>query len=165
MAEGLCKELIDKYEKIRAEKDELKAKTTQNNEDFRNIQLELARAINNADMSDVSDGEYVYIPSVTPKWSFKSIADLEEAGLDKFKPFEDDESLKALVKKDINWQSLNSALKELNETEEGIPEEILAVLNPYEEIGIIRRNKDTGSKKKVKEAFMRREENNVQRNG
>ena len=156
MAVGLFKELVDKYEKIRAEKDELKAKTTQNNEDFKNIQLELARAINDADMSDVSDGEYVYIPSVTPKWSFKSIADLEEAGLNKFKPFEDDESLKALVKKDINWQSLNAALKELNETE-GIPEEVLAVLNSYDEIGIIRRNKDTGSKKKVKEAFERRE--------
>lgn len=159
MAEGRIKELIDKYEALRTEKDELAEKTKLNGEAFKQVQIDLAEAISDADMADAQDGEYVYTPGVTTKYSFKSMADLEEAGLDKFEPFENDAALCGLVKKDINWKSLNSALTELADTEEGVPEEVMAVLNTYDEIGITRRKKDTKTKSKVKDAIKARREN------
>ena len=163
MAVGKIKELIDRYEKLRSEKDELAEKTKANNEAFKQIQIDLAEAISDADMSDAQDGDYVYTPGVTTKNSFKSLDDLEEAGLDKFEPFENDAALCTLVKKDINWRSLNSALKEMADTEDGVPEEVMAVLNTYDEIGITRRKKDTKGKGKVKEAFKaRKEQKNVE---
>ena len=159
MATGRIKELIDKYEALRTEKDEIAKKKSENEEAFKQIQIDLAEAISDADMADAQDGEYVYTPGVTTKYSFKSIADLEEAGLDKFEPFENDAALCGLVKKDINWRSLNSALTELAGTEEGVPEEVMAVLNTYDEIGITRRKKDTKTKSKVKNAIKARREN------
>lgn len=158
MATGRIKELIDKYEALRTEKDEIAKKKSENEEAFKQIQIDLAEAISDADMADAQDGEYVYTPGVTTKYSFKSIADLEEAGLDKFEPFENDAALCGLVKKDINWRSLNSALTELAGTEEGVPEEVMAVLNTYDEIGITRRKKDTKTKSKVKDAIKARRE-------
>ena len=125
MATGKIKTLIDEYERLRTEKDELAEKAKANNEAYKQIQIDLAEAISDADMADTQDGEYVYTPEVSTKYSFKSIADLEEAGLDKFEPFENDAALCGLVKKDINWRSLNSALSELADTEEGVPEEDL----------------------------------------
>ena len=124
MAEGKIKALIDEYERLRAEKDELKKRSSENEEAYKQIQIDLAEAINDADMADAQDGEYVYTPGVITKYSFKSLADLEEAGLDKFEPFENDAALCSLVKKDINWRSLNSALSELADTDEGVPEEV-----------------------------------------
>lgn len=159
MATGRIKELIDKYEALRTEKGEIAKKKSENEEAFKQIQIDLAEAISDADMADAQDGEYVYTPGVTTKYSFKSIADLEEAGLDKFEPFENDAALCGLVKKDINWRSLNSALTELAGTEEGVPEEVMAVLNTYDEIGITRRKKDTKTKSKVKDAIKARREN------
>lgn len=159
MATGRIKELIDKYEALRTEKDEIAKKKSENEEAFKQIQIDLAEAISDADMADAQDGEYVYTPGVTTKYSFKSIADLEEAGLDKFEPFENDAALCGLVKKDIKWRSLNSALTELAGTEEGVPEEVMAVLNTYDEIGITRRKKDTKTKSKVKDAIKARREN------
>lgn len=159
MATGRIKELIDKYEALRTEKDEIAKKKSENEEAFKQIQIDLAEAISDADMADAQDGEYVYTPGVTTKYSFKSIADLEEAGLDKFEPFENDAALCGLVKKDINWRSLNSALTELAGTEDGVPEEVMAVLNTYDEIGITRRKKDTKTKSKVKDAIKARREN------
>ena len=79
MADGRIKELIDKYEKLRAEKDELAEKTKENNEAYKQVQIDLAEAISDADMADAQDGDYVYTPGVTTKYSFKSMADLEEA--------------------------------------------------------------------------------------
>ena len=158
MATGKIKTLIDEYERLRTEKDELAEKAKANNEAYKQIQIDLAEAISDADMADTQDGEYVYTPEVSTKYSFKSIADLEEAGLDKFEPFENDAALCGLVKKDINWRSLNSALSELADTEEGVPEEVMAVLNTYDEINITRRKKDTKSKSKVKDAIKARRE-------
>lgn len=158
MADGRIKTLIDEYERLRAEKDEIAEKKKANEEAYKQVQIDLAEAISDADMADAQDGEYVYTPGVTTKYSFKSISDLEEAGLDKFEPFENDAALCGLVKKDINWRSLNSALSELADTEEGVPEEVMAVLNTYDEIGITRRKKDTKTKSKVKDAIKARRE-------
>lgn len=159
MATGKIKEIIDRYEDLRTEKDELAEKTKANNEAFKQVQIELAEAISDADMADAQDGDYVYTPGVTTKYSFRSQAELEEEGLDKFEPFENDIALCDLVKKDINWRSLNSVLKELSDSEEGIPDEVMAVINTYDEIGITRRKKDTKTKSKVKDAIKARREN------
>ena len=159
MADGRIKTLIDEYERRRAEKDELAEKTKENNEAYKQVQINLAEAISDADMADAQDGDYVYTPGVSTKYSFKSQGDLEEAGLDKFEPFENDVALCTLVKKEINWRSLNSALSEMAATEEGVPEEVKAVLNTFDEIGITRRKKDTKTKSKVADAIKARREN------
>ena len=64
MAAGRIKELIDKYEALRTEKDEIAKKKSENEEAFKQIQIDLAEAISDADMAgcvlteaDLSDSD------------------------------------------------------------------------------------------------------------
>ena len=49
-------------------------------------------------------------------------------------------------------------MHELEETEEGIPEEVLAVLNVVDEFGVQRRKADTKNRDKVAAALEKRRE-------
>lgn len=161
MAEGRIKELIDRYEEARERKERLSKEKTEAEKEFTAVQEELARAISDADMSVAQDGEYSYTPGVKTRYSFKSAEALEELGLDKFAAFEADDRLKDLVTKTVNANSMQGVLRELADTEEGLPEGVAAVLNTYDTITISRTSTDTSGKNKVKEALMKRREGNV----
>lgn len=161
MAAGKIKELIDRYEEIRELKERLSKDKVQAEKDFKAIQEELAEAINDADMADVQDGEYSYTPGVKTRYSFKSMEALEEDGLDKFAAFEADERLCDLVQKSVNANAMQGVLRELAASPEGVPEEVMAVLNTYDEITISRTKKDTAGKNKVKDALKKRRDKNV----
>lgn len=161
MAYGRIKELIDKYEEIRERKTRLTKEKTETEKEFAKIQEELAGAINDADMSMAQDGEYSYTPGVKTRYSFKSAEELEDLGLDKFAAFEADDRLRDLVTKTVNANSMQGVLRELADTEEGLPEDVAAVLNTYDTITISRTSTDTTGKKKVKEALRKRRDENV----
>jgi len=158
MAQGVLKELIDRYEKLRKEKDDLKEKTKKNEEDFKNAQIDLARAITELEQDSAQDGDYVYTPKTAPKYSFKSQEDLDAAGLNKFDVLREN-GLGEIVVDFVGWQTLNSALRELNESGEGIPDEVLEVVNAYDDISISRTKKKSDKRDKLKAAFERRDNN------
>ena len=161
MAEGRIRELILKYEEIRALKERLTKEKSETEKEFKDIQYELATAISDADMSAVQDGEYSYSPNVKRRYNFKSAVDLAELGIDKLELFRSDDRLVDLIQETISASSMNSALAELANTGDGIPDEVLAAVNIYDEITISRTRTDTSGKKKVKEALMKRREGNV----
>ncbi len=161
MAEGRIRELIQKYEELRTKKELLTKEKSETEKEFKDIQYELATAISDADMSTVQYGEYSYSPNVKRRYNFKSAADLAELGIDKLELFRSDDRLVDLIQETISASSMNSALAELANTEDGIPDEVLAAVNIYDEITISRTRTDTSGKKKVKEALMKRREGNV----
>lgn len=156
MAEGRIKELVDRYEEVRERKERLTKEKSEAETEFKAVQEELATAISDADMSAVQDGEFSYTPGVKTRYSFKSAADLDSLGLDKFAGFEADPRLCDLVTKTINANSMQGILRELADTEEGLPEDVAAVLNTYDEITISRTKTDTAGKNKVKDALKKR---------
>ena len=161
MAKGKIKQLIDRYEMLLEEKDYLKKQTKDVNAALDEATIDLATAISDEDLTDINDGDYTYTPGVQTRYSFKSQAALDEAGLDKFEPFEQDEALQHLVKKNINNNSLQSAMKEMAESEDGIPEDVMAVLNTFDKISISRRQRDASTKSKVADALKKRRDDNV----
>lgn len=161
MAVGKIKELIDKYEAARELKERLSKEKTEAEKEFKAVQDELAVAISDEDLAEVQDGEFSYAPSVKRRHNFKSATDLEELGIDKFELFKSDDRLKDLVTETISASAMNSTLGELANTEEGIPDDVMAALNIYDEISISRTKKDTTVKDRVKDAIRKRRKGNV----
>lgn len=162
MATGRIKTLIDEYEELLTTKNRLAKETEENKGALKAKADELAQAISDADMANVQDGDYTYTPGLQHKYYLISDSDAEEAGIDRFAPFENDAAFTGLVRKEINWRRLQSAMQEIEDTEEGIPEEVMAVLNIQDEYGISRRKTDTKTKNKVAEGLKKRRNGNVE---
>lgn len=162
MATGRIKTLIDEYEELLTTKSRLAEETDKNKEAIKAKADELAQAISDADMTSASDGDYTYTPGLQHKYYLISDGDAEERGIDKFAPFENDAAFTGLVRKEINWRRLQGAMQEMEDTEEGIPEEVMAVLNIQDEYGISRRKTDTKTKNKVAEGLKKRRNEDVQ---
>lgn len=156
MADGRIKVLIDDYERLLKEKTRLKEAAEANEEKIKEMEEILCGAIADAGMVSASDGGYTYTPGVCHKFYLMGAGAAEAAGIDRFAPFENDPALAGLVKKDINFRSMQGALRELEETEAGIPDEVLAVLSVRDEFGITRRKTDTRNIEKVRKAIATR---------
>lgn len=161
MADGKIKTLIDEYEELLARKSELYKLSEKNKEDIRLKADELCQAISDAGLKNASDGDYLYTPGVQHKYYLRKDEDLPEGIEDKYAVFESDPALADLVKKDINWQRLQTSMRELEDSGEGIPDEVLAVLNVQDEFGISRRKTDTSAKTKVADALKKRRAENA----
>ena len=83
MAQGKVKELIDKYEEIRERKERLTKEKTAAEEEYKQIQIDLAAAITEIGEDSATNDGFVYSPKVQGKYSFRAQEDLEAEGLDK----------------------------------------------------------------------------------
>jgi len=153
--EQIVDQKIKEYEELLAKKAELKKEAEATDEAVKKKADELAHAISDAEMKQAFSAEYgyTYTPGVQHKYYMKKWEDLPEEVDDPFAPFENDETLCGLIKREINWRRLQSAMQELEDTEEGIPDEIMAVLNITDEFGISRKKADMKNYNKVKAAI------------
>lgn len=158
MTEGKVKELIEKYEEIRARKERLKNEKTQAEEDYKLIQIELAAAITEIGEDSVKAGGYLYTPSVTTHYNMKSKEALAESKVDKFEVLREN-GFDYLISETINSKSFGSAMKELADSENGIPEELMVLINPSEEITVSRTKKSASKQEKIAAALERRKAN------
>ena len=153
--EQIVDQKIKEYEVLLAKKADLKKQADETNDAVKAKADELAHAISDAKMKQAFSAEYgyTYTPGVQHKFYIKKAEDLPEEVEDPFEPFESDEALCALVKKDINWMRLQSAMQELEDAEEGIPDNVKAVLNITDEFGISRKKADMKNYNKVAAAI------------
>lgn len=158
MAQGKVKELIEKYEEIRARKERLAKEKTAAEEEYKQIQIGLAEAITEIGEDSASNDGFVYSPKVQGKYSFRAQEDLEAEGLDKIAILKEN-GFGEIVKETVDWRTLNSTMKEVAESDDGIPEDVLGILNVYDEIIVSRTKKASDKQDKLKEAFKRRGRN------
>lgn len=155
MAQGKVKELIDQYEEIRERKERLAKEKTAAEEEYKQIQIDLAAAITEIGEDSATNEGFVYSPKVQGKYSFRAQEDLEAEGLDKIAVLKEN-GFGEIVKETVDWRTLNSTMREVAESDDGIPEDVLGILNIYDEIIVSRTKKDTKKQDKLKEAFERR---------
>lgn len=158
MAQGKVKELIDQYEEIRERKERLAKEKAAAEEEYKQIQIDLAAAITEIGEDSATNEGFVYSPKVQGKYSFRAQEDLEAEGLDKIAVLKEN-GFGEIVKETVVWRTLNSTMREVAESDDGIPEDVLGILNVYDEIIVSRTKKDTKKQDKLKEAFERRGRN------
>lgn len=158
MAQGKVKELIDQYEEIRERKERLAKEKAAAEEEYKQIQIDLAAAITEIGEDGATNEGFVYSPKVQGKYSFRAQEDLEAEGLDKIAVLKEN-GFGEIVKETVDWRTLNSTMREVAESDDGIPEDVLGILNVYDEIIVSRTKKDTKKQDKLKEAFERRGRN------
>ncbi len=158
MAQGKVKELIDQYEEIRERKERLAKEKAAAEEEYKQIQIDLAAAITEIGEDSATNEGFVYSPKVQGKYSFRAQEDLEAEGLDKIAVLKEN-GFGEIVKETVDWRTLNSTMREVAESDDGIPEDVLGILNVYDEIIVSRTKKDTKKQDKLKEAFERRGRN------
>lgn len=158
MAQGKVKELIDQYEEIRERKERLAKEKAAAEEEYKQIQIDLAAAITEIEEDSATNEGFVYSPKVQGKYSFRAQEDLEAEGLDKIAVLKEN-GFGEIVKETVDWRTLNSTMREVAESDDGIPEDVLGILNVYDEIIVSRTKKDTKKQDKLKEAFERRGRN------
>ena len=158
MAQGKVKELIEKYEEIRARKERLAKEKTAAEEEYKQIQIDLAEAITEIGEDSATNDGFVYSPKVQGKYSFRAQEDLEAEGLDKIEILKEN-GFGEIVKETVDWRTLNSTMREVAESDEGIPDEVREILNVYDEIVVSRTKKASDKQDKLKEAFRRRGKN------
>lgn len=152
MAEGLIA-LIEKYEEIRARKDELAEETKKNNQEFKEIQERIVEQMVEDDIPMMGYGNYNYYPQTVTHYSFLSEDKLAENGVtDKFDAIRS-AGLDFLIKETINQRSMESAFKEIVENEGELPEDLQILVSEYEEIKINRRKASGSALKKAQKAI------------
>jgi single-stranded DNA-specific DHH superfamily exonuclease len=149
MAESTLITLIKKYDELRETKERLAEETKQNNQELKDIQEKIVDQMIEDDIPSQGVGDYTYTPQIVTHYSFKSAEKLVEMGVDKIQVMREN-GFGFLIKEEINQRSLESTMKDLvKNEEEGIPEEVEAILNTYDEFKVSRRK---ASGKGLKEA-------------
>lgn len=144
--------LIEKYEELRACKEELADATKEVNEELKKVQEEMVEQMVEEDVPSQGYGLYNYSPQTVQHYSFKSEELLSAEGKDKMRIMREN-GYGFLIKESIAQRSLESVMKEAAESEEGIPEEVEAILNIYEELKIIRRKSRKGTLASARKAI------------
>ena len=75
--------LIERYEELRALKDELSEATKEINEEYKKIQEEIVEQMVDDDIPSQGYGDYSYSPQTVTHYSFISEESLAEKGIDK----------------------------------------------------------------------------------
>lgn len=151
--------IAQEYEDLLAEKQSLYEATEANKDDIKAKADELCEAISNANLKNLVYDGRTYTPGVITKFYLMGEGAAAEAGIDRFAPFENDAALAGLVKKQINFQSMQKPLQEMMDSDEGIPEDVMAVITTKDEFGIRRTKADTKTMEKVAAALERRKKN------
>lgn len=149
MAESNLDVLAQDYEEARAKKEELAKALEAAKRDLAACEAALADALVEEDKSSTQWNGRNYALKCETKYGFLGAEKLAAMGLDKF------EVLRAngfdyLIKETVDPRSLNSAMKEQAETDEGIPEEVMGILNQFDVTGISRTKANTGALARAK---------------
>lgn len=143
--------LIERYEELRALKDELSEATKEINEEYKKIQEEIVEQMVDDDIPSQGYGDYSYSPQTVTHYSFISEESLAEKGIDKMAVMHEN-GYDFLIKEAINQRSLESALKEAA-SEEGIPDDVAEIVKSYEELKVIRRKTRKGTMNSARKAL------------
>ena len=120
--------LIDEYKELLDKKDRLKDATTENNKTLEKKRNELAQAMIDAESPKVSRGGFLY--SLQDKTKYNKIGGCDE---DAFFDTLEEHGLGDIIKRTVKAQTLNGAMAELVEENDGeLPEDFEEFIKPYQ---------------------------------
>lgn len=144
-------ELLERYEELRECKDALADATKEINEEYKKVQEEIVEQMVEDDVPSQGYGSYNYYPQTVTHYSFRSEEQLAALGMDKLAVMREN-GYGFLIKESINQRSLESVIKEAADSDEGIPEDVAAILSSHEELKIIRRKSRKGAMDSARKA-------------
>ena len=147
-------EMLGQYEELLDKKDQLAKDTKDNNAAIDKLKAEIAEMMIDEDIPSQGYGDYIYSLQDKVKYSKRGEAYLQERGLDFFEVLRE-QGLGELIKETVNAGSLQSAMKEIAEENDGeLPPELDEVVSSYEMTDIARRkstNKALESERELEE--------------
>lgn len=146
-------QLIQKYEELRALKDEIAEAKTEIEEEFKKIQSEIVEQMVEDDVPSQGYGGFNYSPQTVVHYNFKAEDTLLAEGKDKLQIMRDN-GFDFLIKETINQRSLESALKDYvkNDPDGELPEEVADIISSYDELKIRRTKTRKGTMDAAKAA-------------
>jgi hypothetical protein len=143
-------EMLGQYEELLDKKDALDKETKDNNAAIDKLKAEIAEMMIDEDIPSQGYGDYVYSLQDKVKYSKRGDAQLMEKGLDFFEVLRE-QRLGDLIKETVNPRSLQSAMKEIADENDGeLPPELDEVVSSYEMTDIARRKSTNKALKKAK---------------
>lgn len=143
-------EMLGQYEELLDKKDALDKETKDNNAAIDKLKAEIAEMMIDEDIPSQGYGDYVYSLQDKVKYSKRGDAQLMEKGLDFFEVL-GEQGLGDLIKETVNPRSLQSAMKEIADENDGeLPPELDEVVSSYEMTDIARRKSANKALKKAK---------------
>lgn len=143
-------EMLGQYEELLDKKDTLDKETEDNNAAIDKLKAEIAEMMIDEDIPSQGYGDYVYSLQDKVKYSKRGDAQLMEKGLDFFEVLRE-QGLGDLIKETVNQRSLQSAMREIADENDGeLPPELDEVVSSYEMTDIARRKSTNKSLKKAK---------------
>lgn len=142
-------EMLGQYEELLDKKDALDKETKDNNAAIDKLKAEIAEMMIDEDIPSQGYGDYVYSLQDKVKYSKRGDAQLMEKGLDFFEVLRE-QGLGDLIKETVNPRSLQSAMKEIADENDGkLPPELDEVVSSYEMTDIARRKSANKALKKA----------------
>ena len=142
-------DLIGNYQELLEKKEILSEQTKTNNKAIEDLKAEIAQQMIDVDCPTVGLGDYTYTLQEKTIWSKKSEAALQAAGLDFMQTLRE-QGLGDLIKETVDSRTLNKTINTMVEEEDGISEELEAVLTNYDTYDIRRSKKTNRALKKAK---------------
>lgn len=143
-------EMLGQYEELLDKKDALDKETKDNNAAIDKLKAEIAEMMIDEDIPSQGYGDYVYSLQDKVKYSKRGDAQLMEKGLDFFEVLRE-QGLGDLIKETVNPRSLQIAMKEIADENDGeLPPELDEVVSSYEMTDIARRKSANKALKKAK---------------
>lgn len=143
-------EMLGQYEELLDKKDALDKETKDNNAAIDKLKAEIAEMMIDEDIPSQGYGDYVYSLQDKVKYSKRGDAQLMEKGLDFFEVLRE-QGLGDLIKEIVSPRSLQSAMKEIADENDGeLPPELDEVVSSYEMTDIARRKSTNKALKKAK---------------
>ena len=143
-------EMLGQYEELLDKKDALDKETKDNNAAIDKLKAEIVEMMIDEDIPSQGYGDYVYSLQDKVKYSKRGDAQLMEKGLDFFEVLRE-QGLGDLIKETVNPRSLQSAMKEIADENDGeLPPELDEVVSSYEMTDIARRKSANKALKKAK---------------
>ncbi len=138
--------LIDEYKELLDTKDRLKDETTANNKALDAKRKELSQAMIDAESPKVSRGGFLY--SLQDKTKYNKIGGCDE---DAFFSALEEHGLGDIIKRTVNAQTLNGAMANLVEENDGeLPEGFGEFINPYQYFDVAKRKETNKAAQKAK---------------
>lgn len=143
-------EMLGQYEELLDKKDQLAEDTKDNNAAIDKLKQEIAETMIDEDIPSQGYGDYVYSLQDKVKYSKRGEAYLQEKGLDFFDVLRE-QGLGDLIKETVNAGSLQSAMKEIADENDGeLPPELDEIVSSYEMTDITRRKSTNKALKKAR---------------